>query len=62
MSMQMPGWLPGPFMLTWYTSSQGASRHDLTMAVSVLVILPILIVYLAFQRWMVQGITMTGFK
>ena len=49
-------------MLTWYTSSHGASRHDLTMAVSVLVILPILIVYLAFQRWMVQGITMTGFK
>lgn len=51
-----------PVMLTWYTSSHGASRHDLTMAASVLVILPILVVYLAFQRWIVQGITMTGFK
>lgn len=51
-----------PIMLTWYTSSHGSSRHDLTMAASVLVILPILVVYLAFQRWIVQGITMTGFK
>lgn len=51
-----------PIMLTWYTSSRGAARHDLTMAASVLVILPILIVYFAFQRWIVQGITMTGFK
>lgn len=51
-----------PIMLTWYTSSHGSSRHDLTMAASVLVILPILIVYFGFQRWIVQGITMTGFK
>jgi multiple sugar transport system permease protein len=51
-----------PIMLTWYTSSHGSSRHDLTMAASVLVILPILVVYLGFQRWIVQGITMTGFK
>jgi multiple sugar transport system permease protein len=51
-----------PIMLTWYTSNHGASRHDLAMAASMLVILPILFVYLLFQRWIVQGITMTGFK
>ena len=46
-----------PIMLTWYTGQHGANRHDLTMTASFLVILPILIVYLLFQRWIVQGIT-----
>jgi ABC-type glycerol-3-phosphate transport system permease component len=32
------------------------------MAVSVMVILPILIVYFIFQRWVVRGIALTGFK
>jgi multiple sugar transport system permease protein len=50
-----------PIMLTWYNSQHG-SRHDLSMAASVLVILPILVVYFLFQRWIVQGITLTGFK
>jgi len=48
-------------MLTWYNSQHG-SRYDLTMAASVLVILPILIVYFLFQRWIVRGIALTGFK
>lgn len=50
-----------PVMLTWYNSQHG-SRFDLTMAASVLVILPILIVYFLFQRWIVRGIALTGFK
>lgn len=50
-----------PIMLTWYNSQHGA-RFDLTMAASVLVILPILIVYFLFQRWIVRGIALTGFK
>jgi multiple sugar transport system permease protein len=50
-----------PIMLTWYNSQHG-SRYDLTMAASVLVILPILIVYFLFQRWIVRGIALTGFK
>jgi multiple sugar transport system permease protein len=50
-----------PIMLTWYNSQHG-SRYDLTMAASVLVILPILIVYFIFQRWVVRGIALTGFK
>jgi multiple sugar transport system permease protein len=50
-----------PIMLTWYNSQHG-SRQDLTMAASVLVILPITIVYFVFQRWIVRGIALTGFK
>ena len=50
-----------PIMLTWYNSQHG-SRYDLTMAASVLVILPILVVYFIFQRWIVRGVALTGFK
>jgi multiple sugar transport system permease protein len=50
-----------PIMLTWYNSQHGA-RPDLTMAASVLVILPILVIYFLFQRWIVRGIALTGFK
>jgi multiple sugar transport system permease protein len=50
-----------PIMLTWYNSQHGA-RFDLTMAASVLVILPVLVVYFLFQRWVVRGIALTGFK
>jgi multiple sugar transport system permease protein len=50
-----------PIMLTWYNSQHG-SRSDLTMAASVLVILPILVIYFLFQRWIVRGIALTGFK
>ena len=50
-----------PIMLTWY-DSQHSSRYDLTMAASVLIILPILVVYFLFQRRITQGIALTGFK
>jgi multiple sugar transport system permease protein len=51
-----------PIMLTWYIGQHGNNRYDLTMTASFLVILPILLVYLLFQRWIVQGIALTGFK
>ena len=50
-----------PIMLTWYNSQHGA-RQDLSMAASVMVILPITVVYFLFQRWIVQGVALTGFK
>lgn len=50
-----------PLLLIWY-NSQHTTRYDLTMAASVLVLLPILAVYILFQRWIVRGIAMTGFK
>jgi len=50
-----------PIMLSWYSSSHG-NRYDLTMAASILVIIPVLIAYFLFQRWIVRGIALTGFK
>ena len=50
-----------PLLLTWYTSQHG-QRYDLTMAAAVLVLLPVLVVYMLFQRWIVRGVAMTGMK
>ena len=50
-----------PLLLSWYNNAHG-TRYDLTMAASVLVLLPILLVYVLFQRWIVRGVAMTGFK
>jgi multiple sugar transport system permease protein len=50
-----------PLLLSWYNNAHG-TRYDLTMAASVLVLLPILLVYILFQRWIVRGVALTGFK
>ncbi|MBN1994322.1 MAG: carbohydrate ABC transporter permease, partial [Anaerolineae bacterium] len=50
-----------PIILTWYNSAH-SSRTNLTMTATVLVIIPILIVYFFVQRWIVQGFTMSGLK
>jgi len=50
-----------PIILTWFSSRMVSNDHY-TMAASVLVILPVLIVYLFVQKWIVEGITLTGLK
>jgi multiple sugar transport system permease protein len=50
-----------PIILTWY-SNQHSNQIHLTMAASVLVILPVLFVFMFTQRWIVKGITLTGIK
>jgi multiple sugar transport system permease protein len=50
-----------PIILTWF-SNQMVDKTNLTMAASVLVILPVLIVFLFVQRWIVEGITLSGLK
>lgn len=50
-----------PLLLTWYSSSHG-SRPSLTMAASVIVLLPIVIIYILFQRQIVANAATTGFK
>ncbi len=50
-----------PIILTWY-NSQHSGQGALIMAATVLVIVPILAVFVYFQRWIVRGFTMTGFK
>ena len=48
-----------PIILTWY-SDQHASQENLVMAASVLIVIPVLIVFALAQRWIVRGLTLTG--
>jgi multiple sugar transport system permease protein len=50
-----------PIILTWY-NSQHSSKPNITMSATVLVIIPILIVYFFFQRWIVRGFALSGMK
>jgi multiple sugar transport system permease protein len=50
-----------PIILTWFNSTH-TGQGALVMAATVLIIMPILIVFLFFQRWIVQGFTMSGMK
>jgi len=50
-----------PIILTWF-SNQMVDKTNLTMAASVLVIIPVLVVFLFVQRWIVEGITLSGMK
>ena len=50
-----------PIILNWYANQHTQQLH-LTMAASVLVILPVFIVFLFSQKWIVEGITLTGMK
>jgi multiple sugar transport system permease protein len=50
-----------PIILTWFNSTH-TGQGGLVMAATVLIMLPILMVLVYFQRWIVKGFTMTGFK
>lgn len=50
-----------PIILTWF-STQHSAQLQLVMAASVLMVLPILLVFAVMQRWIVRGITLTGIK
>jgi multiple sugar transport system permease protein len=50
-----------PIILTWYSNQHGARPH-IQMAATVMVVIPILVVYFFFQRWIVQGFAMSGLK
>lgn len=50
-----------PVILTWY-STQYTSQLNLVMAASVLIVIPVLVVFLFSQKWIVAGLTLTGGK
>ena len=50
-----------PVILTWY-NDRHTSDLGLQMAASVLIVMPILVVYIALQKWIVRGFTLSGFK
>jgi len=50
-----------PIILTWYSTRMG-NKYHLTMAAAVLVVMPVLIAFTFVQRWIVEGITLSGMK
>lgn len=50
-----------PIMLSWYNGAHYRS-HDMIMTANVLVVVPILLVYAIFQRWIVRGFALSGMK
>ncbi len=50
-----------PIILTWYSTRMG-NKYHLTMAAAVLVVLPVLFIFTLVQRWIVEGITLSGIK
>jgi len=50
-----------PIILTWY-NSQHSSNPGITNAATILMVLPVLLIFLYFQRWIIRGFTMSGLK
>jgi multiple sugar transport system permease protein len=51
-----------PVALALYSVGQNATRYGLLMAGSVVVILPVILLFVLLQRYFVQGIATTGIK
>ena len=50
-----------PIILTWY-NDRHAANVGMQMAASVLIVMPILLVYLIMNRWVVRGFALSGIK
>jgi multiple sugar transport system permease protein len=50
-----------PIILTWY-STQHSAQLNLVMAASVIMVVPVLVIFALSQRWIVRGLTLTGGK
>ncbi|MBL8131855.1 MAG: carbohydrate ABC transporter permease [Anaerolineae bacterium] len=50
-----------PIILTWY-NDRHTSDVGLQMAASVLIVMPILILYMVMNRWVVRGFSLSGLK
>jgi multiple sugar transport system permease protein len=48
-----------PIILTWY-STHHSVQNNLVMAAAVLMVVPVLIIFAASQKWIVRGLTLTG--
>lgn len=51
-----------PVALSLYSTGQNATNYGLLLAGSVLVIVPILLLFVALQRYFIQGVATTGLK
>lgn len=51
-----------PVALALYSVGQNATEYGLLLAGAVVVVVPVIVLFLAVQRYFVQGIAMTGIK
>lgn len=51
-----------PIALALYSVGQNATQYGLLLAGAVVVVVPVIVLFLAVQRYFVQGIAMTGIK
>lgn len=51
-----------PVALALYSTGQNAQRYGLLMAGAVITVVPVLLVFVAFQRHVTKGIALTGIK
>lgn len=56
-----PDYQPLPVALGFFSANKPVQWGDI-MAFGTLMVLPVLVVFLAFQKWFVRGIAMTGVK
>ena len=51
-----------PVALALYSVGQNATKYGLLLAGAVVVVIPVIAVFLALQRYIMQGVSMTGIK
>ncbi len=59
---QEPSMYTLPVALATFATGQYQADHGMLMAGSVILVLPVLIVFILFQRWITEGIATTGLK
>ena len=59
---QEPGMYTLPVALATFATGQYQADHGMLMAGSVILVIPVLIVFVLFQRWITEGIATTGLK
>jgi multiple sugar transport system permease protein len=59
---QEPGMYTLPVALATFATGDHQSDHGMLMAGSVVLVVPVLIIFILFQRWITEGIATTGLK
>ena len=59
---QEPAMYTLPVALATFATGQYQADHGMLMAGSVVLVLPVLIIFVLFQRWITEGIATTGLK
>jgi multiple sugar transport system permease protein len=59
---QEPNMYTLPVALATFATGQYQADHGMLMAGSVVLVLPVLVIFILFQRWITEGIATTGLK